>query len=156
MVKTYVYDISKTQFTWASCFEIASLRLLILLFSCTLKEVKVTTSRNPKWNVSPHYRCQRPPEVCGPPTAPAKYQCSSGPNSKRNYKHNAIISGRVGQSQTLRRYSWAKTSSTHRKWLEVLALYRSVANVCLRSALKVCSADQTTRGPTDYCLPFMM
>lgn len=121
--------------------------IIILFFPYTLKEVKITTFRNPKWNVSPRYRCQRPPEVCELPTAPAKYQCCSGPNSKCSYRNNALISGRMGQGQTLRRYSWAKTSSTHRKWLEVLAVYRSVANVCLQSVLKVCSADQSTWGP---------
>jgi hypothetical protein len=62
----------------------------------------------------------------------------------------------MGQSQTLGRYSWVKTTSTHRKWLEVLAVYMSAADVCLQSVLKVCSADQSTRGPPDYCLSFMM
>jgi len=42
------------------------------------------------------------------------------------------------------------------KCLEFLAIYRSVSDVCLQSVLKVCFADQSTRGLTDYCLPFMI
>jgi hypothetical protein len=125
---------------WGSKSKIINF-IIILLFSCPLKGVKFTTSRNPAWNASPRYRCQRPPEVCEPPTALAKCQCCSGPNSKRSYRDNAIISGRMGQSQTLRRYYWVKTSSTPRKWLEVHAIYRPVADDCLQKVLKVCYAD---------------